>query len=156
MGKLFKHLKAKEWGLITASLAFIVIQVWLDLKMPDYMSEITRLVQTEGSAMAEIWSAGGMMLLCALGSLAASLIVGYFAAMVAANLSATLRGKLFDKVQSFSMQEINQFSTASLIPRSTNDITQVQQIVAMVPDPYTHLTLPTSYSVEYLVVAASS
>lgn len=131
MIKIFKYLKSKDWGLIGASLAFIVAQVWLDLKMPDYMSEITKLVQTPGSAMADIWGAGGMMLLCALGSLAASITVGYFAAKVAANLSATLRGNLFNKVQSFSMKEINQFSTASLITRSTNDITQVQTIVAM-------------------------
>lgn len=131
MIKIFKHLKTKDWGYIGTALAFIIAQVWLDLTMPEYMAKITRLVQTQGSAMGEIWAAGGMMLLCALGSMGSSIIVGYFAAKLAANLSATLRSDLFDKVQSFSMKEINQFSTASLITRSTNDITQIQMLVAM-------------------------
>ncbi|MFZ7102049.1 MAG: ABC transporter ATP-binding protein [Peptococcaceae bacterium] len=131
MLKILKHLGIKEWTLIFVSLLFIVVQVWLDLRLPDYMSEITLLVQTPGSTMGEIWQAGGYMLLCALGSLVASVIVGFFAARVAASFSKKLRALLFDKVESFSMQEINQFSTASLITRSTNDITQVQMIVAM-------------------------
>lgn len=113
------------------SFVFILAQVWLDLTMPDYMSEITMLVQTEGSAMSDIWIAGGKMLLCALGSLVASIITSVFAAKVAANFSAVLRSRLFDKVQSFSMEEIGHFSTASLITRSTNDITQVQMLIVM-------------------------
>ncbi|EGC91353.1 ABC transporter, ATP-binding protein [Turicibacter sp. HGF1] len=110
---------------------FIVTQVWLDLKLPDYMSEITRLVQTEGSAMGDIWVQGSYMLFCALGSLISAVIVGFFAARIAATLSKRLRESLYTKVESFSMQEINQFSTASLITRSTNDITQVQMVFAM-------------------------
>ena len=112
-------------------LYLIVLQVWLDLTLPDYMSEITTYVQTPGSAMSDIWTAGGKMLLCALGSLAASVVTAVCAAKIAANFSANLRAKLFDKVQSFSMEEIGKFSTASLITRSTNDVTQVQTFIVM-------------------------
>lgn len=131
MLKLFKNLRKTEWMLAAISLAFIIVQVWLDLTMPEYMAEITRLVQTEGSTMPEILSAGGMMLLCALGSLAASMVTAVCSAKIAADFGGTLRGKLFSKVQSFSMEEIGHFSTASLITRSTNDITQVQMLIVM-------------------------
>ena len=131
MVKILKYLKAREWTLISVSLIFILTQVWLDLKLPDYMSTITSLVQTEGSTMSEVLSAGLKMLWCALGSLAASIVAAGFAARVAANFSKTLRKLQFDRVESFSMEEINGFSTASLITRSTNDITQVQTIIAM-------------------------
>ncbi|MED0951739.1 multidrug ABC transporter ATP-binding protein [Bacillus cereus] len=131
MLKIFKYLKQKEWMLIVTSIVFIAGQVWLDLKLPDFMSEITTLVQTKGSGTSEIWAAGGKMLLCALGSMILSVIVGYFAARVATSLSKELRKGVFDKTLSFSMEEINGFSTASLITRSTNDITQIQQTVAM-------------------------
>lgn len=131
MIKIFKYLKGKEWMLILVSVLFIVTQVWLDLKLPDYMSDITTYTQTPGSEMSQIWEAGSYMLLCALGSLAASVIVGFFAARVAASFSARLRSLLFEKVESFSMEEINRFSTASLITRSTNDITQIQMIIAI-------------------------
>ena len=110
---------------------FIVLQVWLELTMPDYMSEITRLVQTEGSKMSEILTSGGMMLLCALGSLLASVATAVCAAKIAVNFSGAVRSKLFSKVQSFSMEEIGRFSTASLITRSTNDVTQVQMLIVM-------------------------
>ena len=131
MGEIFKHLKKPEWGGMIVCLIFIVTQVWLDLKLPDYMSEITRLVQTEGSAMGDIWVQGSYMLFCALGSLISAVIVGFFAARIAATLSKRLRESLYTKVESFSMQEINQFSNASLITRSTNDITQHQMVFAM-------------------------
>lgn len=131
MVTILKYLKPKEWALIGISILFIVTQVWLDLELPDYMSDITRLVQTPGSEMSEIIAAGGWMLLCALGSLATSIIVAGIAAKIAANFSSRLRSKLFDKVQSFSMEEINNFSTASLITRSTNDITQVQMLIVI-------------------------
>ena len=131
MLKIFKYLKPKEWLMAGISLIFIVAQVWLDLKLPDYMSEITTLTQTEGSAMGDIWLNGGYMLLCALGSLVAAIIVGYFAAHIGASFSQRLRSLLFNKVESFSMEEINRFSTSSLITRSTNDITQVQMLVVM-------------------------
>jgi len=131
MIKIFKYLKSKEWQLIGISLVFIVAQVWLDLKLPDYMSEITQLVQTPGSEMVEIWKTGGLMLLCALGSLASAIIVGFFASRIAASFSQRIRGLIFHKVESFSMEEINRFSTSSLITRSTNDVTQIQMLVTM-------------------------
>lgn len=131
MIKLFRYLKLKEWLYFLISLVFIVAQVFLDLKLPDYMSEITTLVETEGSAMGDIWSAGGMMLLCSLGSLAASIIVCFLAARIAAGFSKRLRAEMFNKVESFSLEEINAFSTASLITRSTNDVTQVQMLIVI-------------------------
>lgn len=131
MLKLLKNFTKREWLFAFGALVFIVLQVWLELTMPDYMSEITVLVQTEGSTMGEILAAGGKMLACALGSLAASAATAIFASKISANFSANLRGKLFDKVQSFSMEEIGHFSTASLITRSTNDITQVQMLIVM-------------------------
>ena len=131
MLKIFKYLKPYEWVQALLSLVFIVIQVWLDLKMPEYMEQITMLVQTPDSRVSEIWFAGGFMLLCALGSLAGAIVVGFFAARIAASFSQRLRSMLFSKVESFSMEEINRFSTSSLITRSTNDITQIQMLITM-------------------------
>ncbi len=108
-----------------------MVQVWLDLKLPDYMSEITVLVQTEGSELGEIISAGAKMLACALGSLISAVAVAVSAAAVGVSFSANLRGKLFHKVQDFSMEEIGRFSTASLITRTTNDVQQVQMVIIM-------------------------
>lgn len=131
MIKIFKYLEKEDWVRVLISLVFIVLQVWLDLRLPDYMSRITTLVQTEGSAMGEILAAGGSMLLCALGSLLAAFVVGYFVARIAAGLSMRLREMVYHKTMSFSMEEINEFSTSSLINRSTNDITQIQMFVAI-------------------------
>lgn len=131
MLKIFKNLRAKEWLFFCISFLFIVLQVWLDLKLPDYMSGITMLVQVPGSEMSEIIKTGGFMMICALGSLGASVVVAGLAAKIASELSARLRGMVFDKVQSFSMKEINNFSTNSLITRSTNDITQIQTFIVM-------------------------
>lgn len=131
MLKLLKNLSKKDWLCVLLSLGFIVLQVWLDLTMPDYMSEMTVLVQTSGSAMKDILAAGGKMLLCALGSLVSSVVVAVFASGIASNFASVLRMKLFNKVQSFSMEEIGRFSTASLITRSTNDIMQVQMFITM-------------------------
>ncbi len=131
MIKILKNLSRKEWMLLFVAVIFIVLQVWLDLKLPDYMSEITVLVQTEGSELSEVIAVGGKMLLCAFGSLVSAIAVSVFAAKVAANFSATLRAKLFDKVQAFSMEEIGHFSTASLITRTTNDVQQVQMLIVM-------------------------
>ena len=131
MIKLFRYLKLKEWLYFLISLLFIVAQVFLDLKLPDYMSRITMLVETSGSAMGDIWSAGGMMLLCSLGSLASSITVCFLAARIAASYSKRLRAEMFNKVESFSLEEINAFSTASLITRSTNDVTQVQMLIVI-------------------------
>lgn len=131
MLKILGYLDKKQKGMVCAALVFIIFQVWLDLKLPDYMSGITTLVETEGSSMQDILMQGVYMLLCALGSMAASVIVGRIAAQVAAGLSKTLRGLVYDKTLDFSMEEINRFSTASLINRTTNDITQIQTLVAM-------------------------
>jgi len=131
MLKLFKYLRKKDWGLIIASVALIVGQVWLDLRLPDYMSDITILINTEGSAMADILIAGGKMLACALGSALLSVVVGYFAARIGASFSYIAREKVFTKVSDFGIGEMHKFSTASLITRTTNDITQVQMVISM-------------------------
>ncbi len=131
MFKLLKRLNKKEIVLIIISTIFIVLQVWLDLKLPDYMSEITSLIQTKGTTIVDVLVPGGYMILCALGSLASSFIVGYFAANVAASFSKYLRRDVFRKVEEFGMEEIKKFSTGSLITRTTNDITQVQMIISM-------------------------
>ncbi len=131
MFKLLKRLSRKDVGLIIISFIFIIFQVWVDLKLPDYMSEITVLIQTEGSAMSDILLQGGYMLLCALGSLVSSIIVGFFASFIAANFSRNIRKNIFQKVESFSMNEIKKFSTSSLITRTTNDVTQVEMFIAM-------------------------
>lgn len=131
MFKIFRELTKKDCMVILAAVFFIVMQVWLDLKLPDYMSEITVLVETEGSEMREILSTGGKMLACALGSLISSVIVAVLAAKVGISFAATIREKLFSKVQDFSMEEIGRFSTASLITRTTNDVSQVQTLIVM-------------------------
>ena len=129
---ILKTLKWREWVYAALSVACIVLQVWLDLTMPDYMSSIAeQAVSGAGGNMGAIWRDGGLMLACALGSALSSVAVGFFAAQIAAALSFRLRAQVFDRVESFSMQEINRFSTASLITRTTNDITQVQMVVSM-------------------------
>ena len=128
--KLFKYMKLVDWIFFVVSLVFIVSQVWLDLKLPDYMSQITTLIQTSG-AVSDIWNVGIMMLLCAFGSLLSSVAVSFFSAKIAANFSKRLRKAMFDKVESFTLGEINAFSTASLITRSTNDVSQVQMLIVM-------------------------
>lgn len=129
MFKLLKNFKKKEWLIALISVCLIVMQVWLELKMPDYMSKVTVLVQTEGSKMSDILVNGGYMLLCAFSSLVGAVIVGYLIALLSAGFSKKLRGKLFRKVEEMSMSEVKKFSTNSLITRTTNDITQVEMFV---------------------------
>ena len=131
MATVLRYLQKQDWLFMLCSLIAIIFQVWLSLKLPDYMSEITKLVQTEGSAMEQILIAGGKMLLCAVGSLAAAVITGFFVAKASASISMRLREALFHKTMMLSMETLNQFSTASLITRSTNDITQVKMAVMM-------------------------
>lgn len=126
MLRILKHLRWKEWLLVAVCAVLIVGQVQLDLALPDYMSEITRLVQTEGSQMSDILLAGGKMLLCALGSMLLTVCTTFFTAQIASRFSARLRGEMYRKVVGFSNEEINRFSTASLITRTTNDISQLQ------------------------------
>lgn len=131
MLKLLKDFTKKDYLIIFIAILLIVFQVWLDLKLPDYMSEITVLVQTEGSQMSEILEQGGYMLLCAGGSLVSAIIVGYLASLLSASFSRTLMKKLFEKVENFGMEEINKFSTSSLITRTTNDVTNIQMFISM-------------------------
>lgn len=131
MLRIFKNLRKQEIILALFSVLFVIAQVWLELKLPDYMREITTLITTQDSAMQDIILAGGKMLLCAFGSLVVTVFVSICASRIASNFSAIVRSKLFDKVQSFSMEEIGRFSTASLITRSTNDVTQVQMLIVM-------------------------
>lgn len=131
MFKLFKNFIKKDYLLIFISFIFILVQVWLDLKLPDYMSEITKLVQTEGSKMSAILENGGYMLLCAFGSLLSAILVGYISSNVSASFSKTIRKKLFNKVENLGVAEVKNFSTSSLITRTTNDITQIQMFISM-------------------------
>lgn len=131
MIKLFKNFGKKEIRLILISFILIIIQVWLDLKLPDYMAEITKLVQTKGSKMQDILKNGGYMMLCALGSLVCAIATGYFVSNLSASFSMKIRKKIFTKVEDLAMSEVKSFSTSSLITRTTNDITQIQMFLAM-------------------------
>lgn len=134
MFKLLRYLKPKEWLFALFSVGFIVMQVWLEIKIPDYTQNLMMLINGAEFApvsMGEVWKNGGFMLLCTLGTVACSVVTGFFVAQIAANFSARIRDKLYCKVQEFSMEEINRFSTASLITRSTNDVQQVQMVVAI-------------------------
>ena len=129
MLKLLK--KRTEWIMVVISVILIALQVWLDLKMPDYMSNITVLVQTPNSEIKDILINGGYMLLCALGSLILSILVGYLAATISAGLAKELRKSLFHKVEDMSMDDVKSFKTSSLITRTTNDVTQIQMFISM-------------------------
>lgn len=131
MIKIFKYLTGKELLMALGSLFFIIFQVFMELTIPQLMAEITTLIQTPDSSTMAIWRVGGLMILCALGSFAAAMCIGYFVAMIGARFSKRMRSELFNKVDSFSMEEVNNFSTDSLITRATNDITQVQMLVTM-------------------------
>ena len=126
-----KNFTKKEWLIVFVCFILIFLQVWLELKMPDYMQEITVLVQTEGSKMSDILENGALMLLCAFGSLVFAIIVGYFVSWLSATFSRRTRKNLFNKVENMAMQEVKSFSTSSLITRTTNDITQVEMLIAM-------------------------
>lgn len=129
--RIIRYLNKKQWIQVLLSLVFIVTQVFLDLKIPDYMSKITMYVESPGHSVRDIIAEGKWMILCALGSLISAIIVGYLASKISASFSKNLRSRIFSKVESFSMKEINEFSTASLITRSTNDITQIQMVIVI-------------------------
>ena len=131
MLRIMRYLSKAEIGQMLIALVSIVGQIWLDLTLPDYMSDITTLVETPGSTMHDIWVAGGKMLLVSLGSAACAVVTGFIAARVGASFSQRLRSLEFNKVESFGPAEMNRFSTASLITRSTNDITQIQMFITM-------------------------
>lgn len=129
--KIFRNLKKRDIVFILICLVLVLCQVWLELKMPDYTQKLTQSVSAGTMDKSDVWHNGGMMILCAFGSMAASILCGFFAAQVAANFSKTLRGKLFDRVTDFGNAEMNRFSTSSLITRTTNDIVQMQNMIAM-------------------------
>ncbi len=131
MIKLFRNFTKKDVVVIIICIIAMVFQVWIELKLPEYMSEITRLIQTDGSTMNEIFKSGSMMLLCALGSAVSTVFIGYFASGLSASFSKILRGKLFKKVQKFSTSEMKKFQTSSLITRTTNDVSQIEMLIAM-------------------------
>ena len=131
MFKLFKNFNKKDIGLIIISIVLIVFQVWLDLKLPDYMSQITRLVQTDGAGFSDILIHGGYMLLCAFGSLISAVVVGFLASNLSANFSYNLRSKVYNKVLNLSTAEVKQFQTSSLITRTTNDVTQLEMLISI-------------------------
>ena len=131
MINLFKYIKKKDWFFIIIAIGFIVVQVWLELKMPDYTKELTKIVQSGTNTMTEVWKNGGMMLLCAAGSMVSAIICSYFISQVASSFSMALREELFKRITSFSNVEMNQFSTPSLITRTTNDVVQMQNFMAM-------------------------
>lgn len=129
MKHILKHFPKKSWWYVLLNVVCILTQVWLELKMPDYMAEITTLTQTQGSAISDILLAGSKMMTCALLALALAIVIHFICAKIAADYSFSMRAKLYDKVESFSLEQMNHFSPASLITRSTNDITQVQNII---------------------------
>ena len=129
MKSIMRHFTKRDWFATAGAVVLIALSVWLELLMPDYMKEITELLITPNSSIGDLLWAGGKMLLCALASLIVSVLVTIISGFLAANYSFNVRAKLYDAVESFSMAEINRFSTASLITRSTNDITQVQTII---------------------------
>ena len=131
MLKLVKKLTLKQIILIVFSIGFVVAQVWLELKIPDYMNEITKLIQTKGTSTKDILTPGSYMILCAFASLISSVVVGYFAAYIAASFAYRLRKNVFNSAQKFGMEEIKSFSTSSLITRTTNDVTQVGTLISM-------------------------
>lgn len=131
MLKLVKQLNKKQIIYIFIGIIFIAAQVWLDLKIPDYMSEITTLIQTKGTTIKDLYLPGTTMLLCAFGSLMSAVIVGYLISFVASSFSMNLRNTIFSKVMNFSMEEVKKFSASSLITRTTNDVTKVESLLSM-------------------------
>ncbi len=131
MIRLFKNFTKKEILLFLVCILLVVVQVWLDLKVPDYMSEVTRLVQTEGNNINDILIQGFYMILCSVGSLATAVIVGYFASFLSASFSRTIRRKIFTKVENMAVAEVKKFSIRSLITRTTNDVTQIEMLISM-------------------------
>ena len=131
MIRIFKNLGKKEWLMVLVCVGLVVLQVHLELLLPDYMKEITTLVTSGQNEMSDVMSAGGKMLACAFASLITAFLTALFASRIASNFSAVTRKRVFDKVESFSMEEIGRFSTASLITRCTNDVTQVQMLIVL-------------------------
>ena len=131
MFKLLKYLRKKDCLFAAISVGFIVLQVWLDLLMPDYTANLTQEIASGAPTLGAVWRNGGFMLLCAFGSVASSMVCSFFVAQIATRYATTLRAVMFDKVLSFSDKEINAFTTPSLITRTTNDIIQIRMMIVM-------------------------
>ena len=131
MLRLFKNFKKKDFIYVLICIILMVFQVWIELRLPEYMSKITMLIETDGSSFNEIIHQGIFMLICAFGSMVSAMTIGYFASRLSANFSLRLRESLFKKVQKLCTAEIKQFSTSSLITRTTNDVTQIEMLIAM-------------------------
>ena len=131
MLKLFKNFEKKDYLIILVVFVLVIFSVFLDLRIPEYMSEITTLVQTENSTMNEVLIAGGHMVLCAVSSLICTIVVGYLTSLLSARFSRNVRRKIFSKVEDFGIAEIKKFQTSSLITRTTNDVTQIEMLLAM-------------------------
>ena len=131
MIKLFRNLTLKDYLIALIVVILVVFSVFLDLRMPEYMSKITILVQTEGNTMNEVLVAGAHMMACAFGSLICTIIIGYFTSLLSARFSRMIRRKLFAKVEDFGLTEMKKFHTSSLITRTTNDVTQIEMLLAM-------------------------
>ena len=131
MIKLLKRMRGREWGMAALCTLLVLGQIYFDLRLPEYMSDLTVLIETPGSTVAQVWQTGAQMLVCTLASAALSILCGYLAAQVAAGFSYAVRQDVFDRVTDFGQQEMLRFSVPSLINRTTNDITQIQMLVAM-------------------------
>ncbi|AND79192.1 ABC transporter ATP-binding protein [Streptococcus pantholopis] len=128
---IFKRLNTKEWGMVLLSTVFICLAVWMDLKTPSYMSEITTLLQTEGTTVSDIMDPGSKMLLLSFSSFLSAVVVGFLAARTAASFTTRLRAEIFNQVMDYSDAEIKKFSIPSLLTRTTNDLTQLQILITM-------------------------
>ena len=131
MKKIFKTLRTKDVLVILICTALIVAQVWLDMELPKFMEKITELLKTPGTEAIKIWKNGGFMLLCSLGSMASAMCVGFFVSRLASGFGMRLRANIFSSIETFSLEQIKRFSTASLITRTTNDVVQLQSVIAM-------------------------
>lgn len=131
MIKLLRYLQKRDYLFAVISVGFIVLQVWLDLLMPDYTANLTEEIASGAPTLNAVWRNGGFMLLCAFGSVTASMVCSFFVAQIATRYATTLRAEMFDKVLAFSDKEINEFTTPSLITRTTNDIIQLRMLIVM-------------------------
>ncbi len=131
MINIFRRLTAKEWGMIALSTVFICLAVWMDLKTPEYLSDITTLLAKEGTKVSDIMDPGSKMLLFSFGSFLMAVFVGFLASRVAASFTTRLRGEIFHQVMDYSDAEIKKFSVPSLLTRTTNDLTQLQIMIVM-------------------------
>ena len=131
MIKLLKQMRKQEWLMAGLCALLVLGQIYFDLRLPDYMSDLTVLIKTPGSTVSDIWKTGAEMLGCTLASALLAITCGYLSSQIAAGFSYTVRERVFNQVADFGQRQMQQFSVPSLINRTTNDITQIQMLVAM-------------------------